>query len=68
MLDLIGGTAVTMTSLVFPCIFYLYLAVGEQMQAELERTVGALRLTPEKQVEVRFKEFVLLPDFIGNFI
>ena len=68
MLDLIGGTAVTMTSLVFPCIFYLYLAVGEQMQAELERTVGALRLTPEKQVEVRFKEFVLPPDFIGNFI
>ena len=59
MLDLIGGTAVTMTSMVFPCIFYLYLAVGEQMQTELERTVGALRPTPEKQVEVRFKEFVL---------
>ena len=59
MLDLIGGTAVTMTSMVFPCIFYLYLAVGEQMQTELERTVGALRLTPKKQVEVRFKEFVL---------
>lgn len=46
--------------MVFPCMFFLYLAVGEQMQMELEQNVSALSLTPEKQVHVRFKEFIFV--------
>ncbi|VDK18668.1 unnamed protein product [Anisakis simplex] len=29
LLDLVGGSTITLTALVFPCLFYLYLSVGE---------------------------------------
>ncbi len=35
-LDLIGGSTVTLTSIVFPCLFYLYLAAGEKKSREPE--------------------------------
>lgn len=30
LLELVGGSTLTLTSLIFPCVFYLFLTVGEQ--------------------------------------
>lgn len=29
-LDLVGGSTLTLTSLVFPCMFYVYISAGER--------------------------------------
>lgn len=34
LLDLVGGSTLTLTSLVFPCFFYLYLIVGDEIAEE----------------------------------
>jgi vesicular inhibitory amino acid transporter len=33
-LDLVGGSTLTLTSLVFPCIFYLYISAGDKKASE----------------------------------
>lgn len=45
LLDLVGGSALMLTSLVFPCFFYLYLKVAEQLQEETEKTKNYRRPT-----------------------
>lgn len=34
LLDLVGASTLTLTSLVFPCFFYLYLTVADDMAQE----------------------------------
>lgn len=34
MLDLVGGSAFTLTSVIFPCLFYIFLAAGEKKAEE----------------------------------
>ncbi|VDK28925.1 unnamed protein product [Gongylonema pulchrum] len=34
LLDLVGGSTLTLTSLVFPCFFYMYLTVADDMAQE----------------------------------
>lgn len=34
MLNLIGGSMLALTSLIYPCVFYLYLSVGEKLECE----------------------------------
>ncbi|CAJ0579044.1 unnamed protein product, partial [Mesorhabditis spiculigera] len=36
LLDLVGGSTLTLTSIVFPCVFYLWLAAGKR-KAEVEK-------------------------------
>lgn len=36
MLDLVGGSALTLTSVVFPALFYLYLSTSEKKANDLE--------------------------------
>lgn len=33
-LGLVGSSTITLTSLIFPCLFYLYLTVGDQIAEE----------------------------------
>lgn len=40
-LDLVGGSTLTLTSLVFPCIFYVYLRTGEEKGNEKGATEDA---------------------------
>lgn len=34
LLDLVGGSTLTLTSIVFPCVFYLYLAANDKKSDE----------------------------------
>lgn len=59
-LDLIGGTAASMTSMVFPCLFYLYLATRQQIQAEQNSRQQSAAVVSDPQISVRFSEFVFV--------
>jgi len=34
LLDLVGGSTLTLTSIIFPCVFYLYLAAGDKKSSQ----------------------------------
>lgn len=39
LMDLIGGSTLTLTSLVFPCLFYLYLSAADEKAREMGKKV-----------------------------
>uniref|UniRef100_A0A915CZ94 Amino acid transporter transmembrane domain-containing protein n=1 Tax=Ditylenchus dipsaci TaxID=166011 RepID=A0A915CZ94_9BILA len=58
-LNLIGGSTVTMTSAVFPCLFYLYLSAGEKKSKEA-LYLGSEEPVTFKEMVARTNKYVLL--------
>uniref|UniRef100_A0A915CPU7 Amino acid transporter transmembrane domain-containing protein n=1 Tax=Ditylenchus dipsaci TaxID=166011 RepID=A0A915CPU7_9BILA len=54
LLDFVGGSTLTLTSLIFPCLFYLYLTVGEQKAKENVREAPKNGLAVKKNEPVSF--------------
>uniref|UniRef100_A0A915CPS8 Amino acid transporter transmembrane domain-containing protein n=1 Tax=Ditylenchus dipsaci TaxID=166011 RepID=A0A915CPS8_9BILA len=58
-LDLIGGSTVTLTSFTFPCLFYLFLSAGEKKAQEIEHIGNNDPLSFREMVQ-RTKPLMLL--------
>lgn len=57
-LGLVGSSTLTLTSLVFPCIFYLYLTVGDQIAEEKNKKIPEIPSVAEfVEKKIFFKIF-----------
>lgn len=67
-LDLIGGSTVTLTSIVFPCLFYLFLAAGEKKSKEPKHMGDHEPVTFKEMIERTDKGTLLYCGLISGIL
>ena len=63
LLDLVGGSTITLTSVVLPCVFYLFLSAARTKEEQLNIKEPGRASFLEYEFPVYFKEIVLISVF-----